>query len=129
MTLHRKIRQTAAYPLLMTLILQFGITSLLCATSSYSANAMTICTSVGIKTITITYDENGNPVEQDSQSHAFNKNCFHCSSGCGSLAMLPSTTQEIRIAIAPAYQSLTKISVPDNYDSQGPPTRAPPHFV
>ena len=122
-------KRLTSYPLLLILILQLGFSSLLCAVASYQAGASTlmICTSFGIKTITV--DENGQPVEQQSDHSALDGTCFHCASGgCGSLALLPQlieTFVQRQIAIKiEAYQSILA-----NAASPNPPTRAPPFLA
>jgi hypothetical protein len=105
------------YSLLMVLILQLAITSILCATSSYSANAnaITICTALGLKTITL--DENGEPTEQEQHDN-FSTTCFHCSSSC-SMAIMADATEII------LYPSATDTLI-TKLTAHGPPSRAPP---
>ena len=119
-------KRLTSYPLLLTLVLQLGFSSLICAISGYQAGASTlmICTSFGIKTITV--DENGQPIEQQSDHSALDGTCFHCASGgCGSLALLPQQAEPF------VQRQITKKiegyqSVLANATSPNPPTRAPP---
>ena len=118
-------KRLTSYPLLLLLILQLGFSGLLCAISGYQAGASTlmICTSFGIKTITV--DENGQPIEEQSDHSALDGTCFHCASGgCGSLALLPQQAETFvqrQIAIEiDSYQSILA-----NAASPNPPTRAP----
>ena len=122
-------KRLTSYPLLLLLILQLGFSGLLCAISGYQAGASTlmICTSFGIKTITV--DENGQPIEEQSDHSALDGTCFHCASGgCGSLALLPQQAETFvqrQIAIEiDSYQSILA-----NAASPNPPTRAPPFLA
>lgn len=122
------IKISAHYSLLMALILQLGITSILCATSSYTANAnaITICSALGLKTITL--DENGEPVEQE-QHQAFSKTCFHCASGCGLMAAAPQPNAKTIFATNQKFLVLANAFLKSNFHAQGPPPRAPPVSV
>ncbi len=101
MIITRKIKRHTSYVAILTLIIQMGFASLICATSSNTANAntITICTSFGIKTVTI--DEDGNLVEEEQQQAAFSHGCFHCTSGCNGGASL-LTADLVKVAYYPA---------------------------
>ena len=123
-----KRKSPVIYPLLMVLILQLGLTSLLCAVAPYQAgaNPLAICTSFGLQTIMI--DENGQPVEEGKQ-HQFHKSCFHCASGGCNTSIL--SQQEIEL-----YQQTKQLAQQTSYhlklitaQSPRPPTRAPPHTI
>lgn len=113
------------YSLLMVLILQLAITSILCATSSYTANAntTTICTALGLKTITL--DENGEPIEQE-QHDSFSTTCFHCSSGCSTTVMAEVSEIILYPSATKAYVSWTTDTLITKLTAHGPPSRAPP---
>lgn len=113
------------YSLLMVLILQLAITSILCATSSYtaSANTTTICTAMGLKTITL--DENGEPTEQEQRDH-FSTSCFHCSSGCSTAVMAKASEIILYPSATKAYIRWTTDTLITKLTAHGPPSRAPP---
>ena len=122
---YKNIKRLASYPILFALIMQLGLTSLLCAVSGTQAGAstLTICTNFGIKTITL--DETGNPVEQ-SEHGAFHATCFHCATGgCMSLALLPNQDLFINndrtIQISTIHQRGHGFAA-----TLPPPSRAPP---
>lgn len=119
------LKLCSRYSLLMVLILQLAITSILCATSSYTANAnaITICTALGLKTITL--DENGEPTEQE-QHDAFSKTCFHCSSGCSKTIIANTTEIILYPSTTNAYARWTAETLIAKLASLGPPSRAPP---
>ena len=119
------IKISSRYALMMVLLLQFAITSILCTTSSYTANAnaITICTALGLKTITI--DENGEPVEQE-QHDAFSSSCFHCTSGCSMAVMANQSDVSLYPFATRAYARWTTETLTTKLLSHGPPTRAPP---
>ena len=127
MLLHKKHKRAASYPLLTVLILQFTLSSLVCAAAGYAADSMTLCTSLGLKTVTI--DANGNPVEDNSQHAGFESHCFHCATGCNTGAIITP------VALAPfrAHHQLSYIRPKQTLHGQhltrGPPPRAPPHTV
>ena len=93
---HFRKKTITGYPVLFALVIQLGLTSLLCATASYQANAQSfmICTSFGIKTITL--DENGQPTEETEHAK-FGKSCFNCASGGCYGAFLKSSDDEVYI--------------------------------
>ena len=119
-------KKQASYPILLALILQVAITGLLCAAAPYQASAKSfmICSSFGIKTITL--DENGNPVENADHSK-FAKSCFHCASGGCGVATL--SNQDLP-AIPPTLlvrEMLPSKLLPLSYAAlKRPATRAPP---
>jgi hypothetical protein len=120
----KTIKTAAKYPLLMVLILQLALTSLFCATAGYAANSIMICTPMGFKTIQL--DENGDPTREKSQHAEFQKNCFHCSTGCAGVALLSEASFPLT-----GHSLITYTQAPQNqaigiHHSRGPPTRAPP---
>jgi len=119
------LKLCSRYSLLMVLILQLAITSILCATSSYSANAnaITICTALGLKTVTL--DENGEPTEQE-QHDAFSTTCFHCSSGCSTTIIAELSEIILYPSATKAYVSWTTDTLITKLTAHGPPSRAPP---
>ncbi len=121
----KTVKLGTRYSLLMVLILQLAITSILCATSSYiaNANAISICTAFGLKTISL--DENGEPVEQE-QHEAFSKTCFHCASSCSMAALAPQTEEAIYAGLNQIYRPTVAEVLKSKLLAQGPPTRAPP---
>ncbi len=121
----KTVKLGTRYSLLMVLILQLAITSILCATSSYiaNANAITICTALGLKTISL--DENGEPVEQQKHE-AFSKTCFHCASSCSMAALVPQTEEAIYAGLNQIYRPTVAEVLKSKLLAQGPPTRAPP---
>ncbi len=121
----KSVKLGTRYSLLMVLIMQLAITSILCATSSYiaNANAITICTAFGLKTISL--DENGEPVEQE-QHEAFNKTCFHCASSCSMAALAPQSEEVIYIGLNQIYRPTVVEVLKTKLLAQGPPPRAPP---
>jgi hypothetical protein len=121
----KSVKLGTRYSLLMVLIMQLAITSILCATSSYiaNANAITICTAFGLKTISL--DENGEPVEQE-QHEAFSKTCFHCASSCSMAALAPQSEEVIYIGLNQIYRPTVVEVLKTKLLAQGPPPRAPP---
>ncbi len=123
----KRLKSLASYPLLLTLILQLGLSSLLCAVAGYQAEAstLTICTSFGIKTIS--FDENGEPIELPSQHSAFDNSCFHCASGgCGAVGLL--TAKADSVFQKPLLKKIEAFQIGlSNRPSKTPPSRAPPH--
>ena len=119
------LKLCSRYSLLMVLILQLAITSILCATSSYSANAnaITICTALGLKTVTL--DENGEPTEQE-QHDSFSTTCFHCSSGCSTTIIAELSEIILYPSATKAYVSWTTDTLITKLTAHGPPSRAPP---
>ena len=123
---HFRKKTITGYPVLFALVIQLGLTSLLCATASYQANAQSfmICTSFGIKTITL--DENGQPTEETEHAK-FGKSCFHCASGGCGVATL--SNQDLP-AIPPTLlvrEMLPSKLLPLSYAAlKRPATRAPP---
>lgn len=124
-----KRKNLASYPLLMVLILQLGITSLLCAVSSYQAEAstLTICTSFGIKTITI--DADGNPIEQNGEHSRFDATCFHCASGGCSVTALLTDQTELYYGRKIASAITTYKANFSNTEKSKPPSRGPPSLA
>jgi hypothetical protein len=120
----KNIKSGGKYPLLAVLIFQLALTSLFCATSGYAANSIMLCTPFGFKTIQI--DENGQKVP-DNGSHAeFQKQCFHCSAGCGGLAILsdaPLSALNIQLA---TYSAAPQDQAFRSHRTRGPPSRGPP---
>lgn len=111
------------YSLLMVLILQLAFTSILCATSSYAANAITVCTALGLKTITL--DENGEPVEQQSHE-AFSQTCFHCASSCSMTALVPQSEEVVFAGQNQIFRPSVTEVLKSKLLAQGPPPRGPP---
>ncbi len=123
----KSVKLGTRYSLLMVLIMQLAITSILCATSSYiaNANAITICTAFGLKTISL--DENGEPVEQEQQKHeAFSKTCFHCASSCSMAALAPQSEYAIYAGLNLIFRPTVTEVLKTKLLAQGPPPRAPP---
>lgn len=127
MLLQMKHKRAASYPLLTVLILQFALSSLLCATAGYAANSITLCTSLGLKTVKI--DAHGNPVQDDSQHASFDDQCFHCATGCTNAALTtPADVAPFRVKFTAAYH-LPRLTLNARHLTRGPPPRAPPHTV
>lgn len=125
--MHIKQNRAATYPLLTVLILQFALSSLMCATVSYAADSITLCTSLGLKTVKI--DADGNPIENDSQHAGFESHCFHCATGCTNAALIaPAQATPHRVSFTVSY-SLPKQSLNSRHLTRGPPPRGPPHTV
>jgi len=125
----KRLKSLASYPLLMTLILQLGFSSLLCAVAGYQAGAstLTICTSFGIKTIS--FDENGEPIELPAQHSAFDSSCFHCASGgCGTVGLLSAKSDSVFQTTELKRIEAFQIALRDK-SSKTPPSRAPPHIA
>lgn len=107
----------------MVLILQLAFTSILCATSSYAANAITVCTALGLKTITL--DENGEPVEQQGHE-AFNQACFHCASSCSMTALVPQSEEVVYAGLNQIFRPSVSEVLKSKLLATGPPPRGPP---
>ena len=128
--MHKLIKRKSPviYPLLMVLILQLGLTSLLCAVAPYqsSASPLSICTSFGLQTIMV--DENGQPA-QEGQQHEFQKSCFHCASGgCNGVILNHQEIALYQQTKQPVIQAGNQIRL-IIAQTPRPPTRAPPHTV
>lgn len=124
MTLAKTRKSALRYPLLSVLLIQLALTSLLCATSGYAANSIMLCTAYGLKTIQL--DQNGDPIPRDSQQAEFHKQCFHCSTGCGGLALLATEPQELITHPVITFIALAEPLHKGRYLTRGPPPRAPP---
>ncbi len=111
------------YSLLMVLILQLAITSILCSTSSYAANAITICTALGLKTISL--DENGEPTEQQGHK-AFSQTCFHCANSCSMTALLPQSEEAVYAGLNQIFRPSVTEVLKSKLLATGPPPRGPP---
>lgn len=124
-----KRKSPALQSLLMVLILQLGLSSLLCAISPYQAGAspLTLCTSFGAKTVLV--DENGTPVEQDQQQggqHELGKSCIHCATGGCNGAPLNQTPSAFYEGPKETRFSAQYEAALVSNNHPRPPTRAPP---